>query len=72
MAISLTPETERLVQEEIHNGHFRSIDELILEGIYAWHEKHTAPEKSLEQRQQAVEQALEFARIRAIPLGGVH
>ena len=38
--MQLKPETEQLVQEEIRNGHFHSVDELIVEGVYAWREKH--------------------------------
>ncbi|MGI8745187.1 MAG: hypothetical protein ACR2NN_21970 [Bryobacteraceae bacterium] len=40
MQVELTPETERLVQEEIRSGHFHSVDELIQEAVYAWREKH--------------------------------
>ncbi len=35
MTINLKPETERLVQEELQNGHFRSVDEIIFEGVQA-------------------------------------
>jgi hypothetical protein len=35
MTINLKPETERLVQEELQNGHFRSVDEMIVEGVHA-------------------------------------
>ena len=35
MTIHLRPETERLVHEELQNGHFRSVDEMIAEGIRA-------------------------------------
>lgn len=38
--IKLKPETEQLVQEEIQSGHFRSVDELIVQGVNAWREKH--------------------------------
>ena len=38
--MELKPETERLVQEEIRCGHFRSVDELIVKGVHAWREKH--------------------------------
>ena len=49
--MQLKPETERLVQEEIRNGHFHSVDEVIVQGIHAWREKHQvesppAPSKS--------------------------
>jgi Arc/MetJ-type ribon-helix-helix transcriptional regulator len=39
VAVQLKPETERLVQEEIENGHFRSADELIVQGVLALREK---------------------------------
>ena len=40
MSIDISPETERLVREEIRCGHFRSVDELIVSGVHAWREKH--------------------------------
>jgi Arc/MetJ-type ribon-helix-helix transcriptional regulator len=40
MSIEIKPDTERLVHEEIQSGHFRSVDELIVEGVHAWREKH--------------------------------
>jgi hypothetical protein len=33
MTISLKRDTERLVREELQNGHFRSIDEMIVQGV---------------------------------------
>ena len=41
MTIDIQQETQELVQEEIRRGHFRSVDEMIIEGVNAWHEKHT-------------------------------
>jgi Arc/MetJ-type ribon-helix-helix transcriptional regulator len=40
VTVQLKPETEQLVQEEIRSGHFHSVDELIVEGVHAWREKH--------------------------------
>jgi Arc/MetJ-type ribon-helix-helix transcriptional regulator len=42
VTVELKAETERLVQEEIRSGHFHSVDELIVEGVQAWREKHQA------------------------------
>jgi Arc/MetJ-type ribon-helix-helix transcriptional regulator len=42
VTVELKPETERLVQEEIQRGHFRSVDEMIVQGVTAWREKHQA------------------------------
>jgi Arc/MetJ-type ribon-helix-helix transcriptional regulator len=42
VTVQLKPETERLVQEEIKNGHVRSVDELIVQGVRALREKSRA------------------------------
>jgi Arc/MetJ-type ribon-helix-helix transcriptional regulator len=41
MPIDMAPETERLIREEIRNGHFHSVQEIIQAGVGAWREKHT-------------------------------
>ncbi len=71
MTINVKPETEQLVQKEIQSDHFRSVDEIIVEGIQAWREKHQSMAIGLEQRRKAVARALAFARDKAIPLGGI-
>ncbi|MGA2596547.1 MAG: hypothetical protein ABSH09_06085 [Bryobacteraceae bacterium] len=71
MTINVKPETEQLVQEEIQNGHFRSVDDIIVEGVQAWRDKHRSKEIGLEQRRKAVEDALAFATHKAIPLGDI-
>ena len=39
MSIEIKPETERLIREELQNGHFGSVDEIIIEGVHARREK---------------------------------
>jgi hypothetical protein len=39
MTVELKPETERLVQEEIRRVHFDSVDEVIVQGVYALRER---------------------------------
>ena len=39
MTIDIKPETKELVQEEIRRGHFRSVDEIIVQGVTARREK---------------------------------
>lgn len=39
MTITLKPETERLVRQELDGGHFHNIDEIIVEGVRARREK---------------------------------
>ena len=71
MTIDVKPETEQLVQQEIQSGHFRSADEIIVEGIQSWREKHKGKQMGAEERRKAVEQALVFAREKAISLRGI-
>jgi Arc/MetJ-type ribon-helix-helix transcriptional regulator len=47
MQIEISPETERLVREEINRGHFRSVEEMIHAAVEAWRVKQTGvPEAS--------------------------
>ena len=43
MTIHIKPETERLVKEELQSGQFRSVDEIIVEGVQARREKARTP-----------------------------
>ena len=40
MSIEINPETERVVRDELGQGHFRSVDELILFAVQAWREQN--------------------------------
>jgi len=55
MTITLKPETERLVQEEIRNGHFQNVDELIVKGVQAWRERNPNPLPAEQSRRSAAE-----------------
>ena len=46
MTIDIKPETERVVREELREGHFQSVDELILSGVQAWRERNLARKRS--------------------------
>jgi Arc/MetJ-type ribon-helix-helix transcriptional regulator len=39
MTIQIDPETERLIQQELQTGQFRSIDELIGKAVQALHDQ---------------------------------
>jgi hypothetical protein len=69
MTINIKPETERLVQEELRRGNFDSVDELIVESVMAWRQIHASMVTGAEQRNRAIDDALAFARNRAIPIG---
>ena len=50
MTVELKPETERLVQEEIRLGRFHSVDEIIVQGVYALREKSNAEQDTAPSR----------------------
>jgi putative addiction module CopG family antidote len=67
MAIQLSPETERLVEQQIASGRFHSIDEIIHEGIKAKEEEDT---EFAHRRRKALEDMREFIE-NPIPLNGL-
>ncbi len=70
MAIHLNPEIERLVQDEIRNGHFHSVDEIILEGIHARREgSHLSPEPPRKTPAEAVAHIRQMRKGNLLPAG---
>jgi Arc/MetJ-type ribon-helix-helix transcriptional regulator len=67
--IQLSAHTEQLVEEELKSGRFRSVDEIILQGIRARREAERRFDEAA--RHEAVDRALEFARYRPVRLNGI-
>ena len=47
MIIDIKPETERIVREELCNGHFQSVDDLILSGVQALRERNLPQDQAV-------------------------
>jgi hypothetical protein len=70
MTINIKPETERLVQEELQSGHFRSVDEMIVEGVCARREgKPLSRDVSRKTRAEAVAHIRELRQGNRLPAG---
>ena len=70
MTINLNPETERLVQEALQNGYFRSVDEMIVEGVQARREaKPLSREVKRKTRAEAVAHIPELRQGNRLPAG---
>ena len=69
MTINLKPETERLVQEELQNGHFRSVDEMIVEGVQARREGRPLPSFHRKTPAEAVAHIRELRQGNRLPAG---
>ena len=69
MAVTLNPEQERIVNEELRSGQYRSAEEVIWQALAALREKarrHAAMPG--EERRRAVQDMLEFAERNRTPL----
>jgi putative addiction module CopG family antidote len=67
MPIQLSPETERLVEQEIASGRFHSVDEIIQQGVRTL----DSEEERWRKHRQAVEWIQDFAKNKARPLKGI-
>ncbi len=73
MNINLTPEQERIVNDELRSGHFRSVEEVIATALAALREKEG---KSLAGngdggQESAVREMLNFVAENRTPLQGI-
>jgi putative addiction module CopG family antidote len=72
MAVTLNPEQERIVNEELRSGQYGSAEEVIWQALTALREKARHHEaKPAEERRRAVQEMLEFAERNRTPLEDV-
>ena len=69
MNVNLTPELERIVNEELRSGHFRSAEEVVARALFVLREK--GPTSDRNEFGQAVNDMLEFVRRNRTPLGEI-
>jgi len=73
MNINLTPEQERIVNEELKSGHFRSAEEVIAQALVALREKERSffAGDGNGHHEDAVREMLSFVELNRTPLQGV-
>jgi Arc/MetJ-type ribon-helix-helix transcriptional regulator len=73
MNINLTPEQERIVNDELQSGHFRSAEEVIAQALVALREKErsSVAGDSNGHYQPAVREMLDFVEENRTPLQGI-
>ena len=64
MAITLNPEQERIIDEELRSGRFSTADEVLDQALAALRDKRQA-------RREAVRRVREFGQNHRLSLGGV-
>jgi Arc/MetJ-type ribon-helix-helix transcriptional regulator len=65
MTIELKPEQERIIQQQLDSGHFRSVEEVLSTALASLPEVHAIDRDS---RREAVRRMIEFAEKRFIQL----
>jgi len=73
MNINLTPEQERMVNDELRSGHFRSVEEVIATALAALREKERSSTAGASNGDQenAVREMLNFVAENRTPLQGI-
>ena len=73
MNINLTPEQERIVNDELRSGHFRSAEEVIAKALVILREKEgsSAAGASNGREESAVREMLAFVEENRTPLQGI-
>jgi Arc/MetJ-type ribon-helix-helix transcriptional regulator len=73
MNVNLTPDQERIVNDELKSGHFRSVEEVIATALAALREKErsSAAGNSNGDQANAVREMLDFVAANRTPLQGI-
>jgi Arc/MetJ-type ribon-helix-helix transcriptional regulator len=73
MNVNLTPEQERIVNDELRSGHFRSVEEVIATALAALREKErtSLAGNSNGDQESAVREMLNFVAENRTPLQGI-
>lgn len=72
MNITLTPENERMIREELASGRWPSVDDIIAKALEALRERERAmTQQAAEARQQAVGEMLAFGGRHKLTLEGM-
>ncbi len=73
MNIRLTPEQEKIVQDELKSGHFRTAEEVIAEALQALREKERSLNASADggKQREAVREMLAFVEKNRTRLDGI-
>ena len=69
MTIELKPEQERIIQDQIQNGHFRTADEVLDHALAALRHKEHKPHAETPRQEQVHRAQVAAARVRDLSKG---
>jgi Arc/MetJ-type ribon-helix-helix transcriptional regulator len=73
MNVKLTPEQEKIIQDELKTGHFRTVEEVIGEALLVLHEKEQSSTVGVPDgaQREAVKEMLAFVERNRVRLEGI-
>jgi len=71
VTVHLPPRIERIVEDAVRSGEYRSAEEVLSEAVSVCQARHTAAEPSQDDRQAAIERLKNFGKTHHLSLGGV-
>ena len=72
MTVHLPPGIERIVNNAVRSGQYRSAEEVLTEAVTVWQERQTAAvEPSQDERQAAIERLKNFGKTHQLSLRGM-
>jgi Arc/MetJ-type ribon-helix-helix transcriptional regulator len=71
VTVHLPPRIERIVEDAVRSGEYRSAEEVLSEAVSVWQARHTAAEPSQDDRQAAIERLKNFGKTHHLSLAGI-
>lgn len=71
VTVHLPPRIERIVEEAVRSGEYRSAEEVVSEAVSVWQAQHAAAEPAGDERQAAIERLRNFGKTHHLSLGGI-
>ncbi|MGC9994074.1 MAG: hypothetical protein ABSE79_02040 [Terriglobia bacterium] len=66
-----SPRIERIVEDAVRSGEYRSAEEVLSEAVSVWQARHPAAEPSQDDRQAAIERLKNFGKTHHLSLRGI-
>ena len=71
MTVHLPPRIERIIEDAVRSGQYRSAEEVLSEAVSVWEARQTTAAPTNGERQAAIERLKGFGKAHQLSLGGM-
>ena len=71
MTVHLSPRIERIVEDAVRSGQYRSAEEVVSEAVSVWQARQSAREPTGDERRAAIERLKNFGNTHQLSLDGI-